>query len=69
MRVFTPVEVTQHVANKYLAVLVSAKFARILNDRRLPGMSAVHEKKLTTQSLESLATGEIPHRVVTRKRS
>jgi DNA-directed RNA polymerase subunit K/omega len=68
MRVFTPVEVTQHVANKYLSVLVAAKYARVLNDRRLPGMSAVHEKKLTTQALESLATGDIPHRVVTRKR-
>jgi hypothetical protein len=31
-------------------------------------MSAVHEKKLTTQALESLALGEIPHRVITRKR-
>lgn len=69
MRVFTPVDVTQHVANKYLAVLVSAKYARILNDRRLPGMSAVHEKKLTTQALEDLSGGDIPHRVITRKRS
>jgi DNA-directed RNA polymerase omega subunit len=68
MRVFTPSEVTQHVANKYLSVLVAAKYARVLNDRRLPGMSAVHEKKLTTQALEALAAGEIPHRVVTRKR-
>jgi DNA-directed RNA polymerase subunit K/omega len=68
MRVFTPVEVTQHVANKYLAVLVAAKYTRILNERRLPGMSAVHEKKLTTQALEQLAGGEIPHRVLTRKR-
>jgi DNA-directed RNA polymerase subunit K/omega len=68
MRVFTPLEVTHHVANKYLAVLVAAKFTRILNERRLPGMSAVHEKKLTTQSLEALSQGEIPHRVLTRKR-
>jgi DNA-directed RNA polymerase subunit K/omega len=68
MKVFTPGDVTQHVANKYLAVLVCAKYARILNDRRLPGMSAAHEKKLTTQALEQLTAGDIPHRVITRKR-
>ena len=67
MRVFTPVEVAKHAANKYLGVLVAAKFARILNefprDRSRPG-----EKKLTTRSLEELTDGTIEYRVVPRRR-
>lgn len=67
MRVFTPNETTAHAANKYLAVLVAAKYSRILNefprDRSLSG-----EKKLTTRSLEELSAGEIEYRVVPRRR-
>jgi DNA-directed RNA polymerase subunit K/omega len=50
MRVFTPVEIAEHAANKYLGVLVAAKYARALNE--FPGGSATREKKLTTRSLE-----------------
>ncbi|MBI1809816.1 MAG: DNA-directed RNA polymerase subunit omega [Gemmatimonadetes bacterium] len=68
MRVFTPQEVTTHAANKYLAVLVAAKFSRVLNefprDRSKSG-----EKKLTTRSLENLSAGDIEYRVVPRRRS
>ncbi len=68
MRVFTPTEVTSNAANKYLAVLVAAKYARVLNefprDRSRSG-----EKKLTTRSLEELTTGSIEYRVVPRRRS
>jgi DNA-directed RNA polymerase subunit K/omega len=67
MRVFTPNEVTAHAANKYLSVLVAAKFARVLNefprDRSLSG-----EKKLTTRALEELSGGELDYRVVPRRR-
>jgi DNA-directed RNA polymerase subunit K/omega len=67
MQVFTPVEVAQHAANKYLGVLVAAKYARIINefprDRSRPG-----EKKLTTRSLEELSDGQIEYRVVARRR-
>lgn len=67
MRVFTPNETTAHAANKYLAVLVAAKYSRILNefprDRSLSG-----EKKLTTRSLEELSAGDIEYRVVPRRR-
>src|SRR5215217_5111046 len=31
MRVFTPGEIANHAANKYLGVLIAAKFARLLN--------------------------------------
>lgn len=67
MRVFTPNETTAHAANKYLAVLVAAKYSRILNefprDRSLSG-----EKKLTTRALEELAAGDMEYRVVPRRR-
>jgi DNA-directed RNA polymerase subunit K/omega len=68
MRVFTPDESTANAANKYLAVLVAAKYARVLNafprDRSGP-----REKKLTTRALEELATGDIEYRVLPRGRT
>ena len=66
MRVFTPVEIAQHAANKYLGVLVAAKYARALNE--FPG-GAARDKKLTTRSLEELSGGDINYRVIPRKRS
>lgn len=68
MRVFTPGEVAKHAANKYLGVLIAAKFARVLNE--FPrDRSSSKEKKLTTRSLEDLAKGDIVYRVVPRRRS
>jgi DNA-directed RNA polymerase subunit K/omega len=67
MQVFTPKDVADKAANKYLGVLVAAKFARIINefprDRSRPG-----EKKLTTRSLEELTDGSIEYRVIPRRR-
>ncbi len=67
MRVFTPNEVTAHAANKYLSVLVAAKFARVLNDfprdRSLSG-----EKKLSTRALEELSAGDIEYRVIPKRK-
>ncbi|HJU91253.1 MAG TPA: DNA-directed RNA polymerase subunit omega [Gemmatimonadaceae bacterium] len=67
MQVFTPLEVARRAANKYLGVLVAAKYARMLNEYILPGATR-GEKKLTTKALESLATGDIEYRVVPRRR-
>jgi DNA-directed RNA polymerase subunit K/omega len=68
MRVFTPVEVAQHPTNKYLGVLVAAKHARVLNE--FPrDRSSTREKKLTTRSMEELATGSIVYRFVPRRRA
>jgi len=68
MRVFTPGEVAKQSANKYLGVLVAAKYARGLNE--FPrDRSLSREKKLTTRSLEELVTGEIEYRVVPRRRA
>ncbi len=66
MRVHTPNELAQYATNKYLAVLVAAKYARVLNefprDRSAPG-----EKKLTSRSLEELSDGMIDYHVVPRR--
>lgn len=68
MRVFTPTEVTTHATNKYLAILVAAKYARVLND--FPrDRSKSGEKKITTRSLEELSSGGIEYRVVPRRRA
>lgn len=67
MRVFTPLEIAAHAANKYLGVLVAAKYSRVLND--FPRDRAVREKKLTTRSLEELSKGAIDYRVVPRRRN
>ena len=68
MRVYKPSEVAKHAGNKYLGVLVAAKFARVLNE--FPrDRSSSREKKLTTRSLEELSSGEIQYRVVPKRRS
>ena len=67
MQVFTPNEVAEQATNKYLAVLVAAKYARLLNEfPRIPGRGA--EKKLTTRALEELSAGNIGFEVVPRRR-
>ena len=67
MQVFTPNEIAKHSANKYLAVLVAAKYARVLNDfPRVPGRSG--EKKLTTRALEELTADHLDYTIVPRKR-
>jgi DNA-directed RNA polymerase subunit K/omega len=67
MQVFTPNEIAEHATNKYLAVLVAAKYARLLNEfPRIPGRSG--EKKLTTRALEELSGGNIEFDVVPRRR-
>jgi DNA-directed RNA polymerase subunit K/omega len=66
MRVFTPDEITEGAANKYLAVLVASKFARVVNE--FPRMSVGKEKKLTTRALEEITSPGIAYRVVPRKR-
>jgi DNA-directed RNA polymerase subunit K/omega len=67
MRVFTPTEIAQRAGNKYVGVLVAAKFARYVND--FPkDRSYEHEKKLTTTSLEELAGGGLTYKITRRRR-
>ncbi len=67
MQIFTPLEVASQAGNKYLGVLVAAKFARFVNE--FPRDRSVdHEKKLTTRALEELANGELTYRLLKRQR-
>jgi DNA-directed RNA polymerase subunit K/omega len=69
MRVFTPGEIARHAANKYLGVLIAAKYARFLNEFPRGSFGTTGDKKLTTRALEELARGDIEYRVVPRKRT
>lgn len=66
MHIFTPQDAAGHTGNKYLGVLVAAKFARFIND--FPRDRSVEEKKLTTRALESMALGQLSYRLVRRRR-
>lgn len=67
MQVFTPKEIAKHAPNKYLGVLVAAKYARALNEATL-GRASTRAKKLTTQALEDLASARIQYKVIPRRR-
>lgn len=67
MRIFTPTEIARRAGNKYLGVLVAAKFARFVNE--FPRDRTVEfEKKLTTRALEELTSGGLTYRLVRRRR-
>ncbi|MGH7541664.1 MAG: DNA-directed RNA polymerase subunit omega [Gemmatimonadota bacterium] len=66
MKVFTPDAVAQSSTNKYLGVLVAAKYARELNALPLE-RSPYGPVKLTTLALEALTSGSLEYRLV-RKR-
>jgi len=68
MRVFTPIEIARHAANKYLGVLVAAKFARYLNEFPKDQLNAQGEK-LTTKAMQSLVDGELNYKLLRRRRS
>ena len=67
MRVFTPQELAKEAGNKYLGVLVAARYGRELNAIPRDAIPAGAEKKLTTQSLEALTTGSITFELATRR--
>jgi DNA-directed RNA polymerase subunit K/omega len=67
MRIVTPSEVAAQTQNKYLGVLVAAKFARFVND--FPRDRSVdYEQKLTTRSMNELIQGRLKYRLVRRRR-
>ncbi len=68
MRIFTPNEIAHHANNKYLGVLVAARFSRYLNE--FPRDRVVTEgEKLTTKALEALAAGDLDYKLVRRRRT
>jgi DNA-directed RNA polymerase subunit K/omega len=68
MKIYTPTEAARQAGNKYLGVLVAAKFARHINE--LPKERiAEKEQKLTTQALEALVVGDLQYKISRRRRS
>lgn len=68
MKIYTPVEVAKQAGNKYLGVLVAAKFARYANELPKERL-AERDKKLTTVSLHALTEGDLSYKMVRRRRS
>lgn len=67
MHIFTPKDVAQLAGNKYLGVLVAAKFARYVNE--FPRDRSIElEKKLTTRALEELSGGGLTYRLIRQRR-
>ncbi len=66
MQIFTPIQVATNAGNKYLGVLVAAKFARYMNE--FPRDRSVEEKKLTTRALEALVSDDLQYRLIRRRR-
>jgi DNA-directed RNA polymerase subunit K/omega len=73
MEVFTPQDAARHAGTKYRAVLVAARFARMLNempkDRQVQWDESDQHQKLTTLSLRKLVTGELGFRELRRRRA
>ncbi|MFQ5688706.1 MAG: DNA-directed RNA polymerase subunit omega [Gemmatimonadota bacterium] len=63
MKVFTPDEVAEAAGNKYLGVLVAAKYARELNSLPLE-QSPYGPVKLTTLALEALVSRHLDYRLI-----
>lgn len=67
MRIWTPGEVALQTQNKYLGVLVAARFARFVNE--FPRDRTVEfEQKLTTRAMDELAHGNLQYKLVRRRR-
>jgi len=73
MEIFTPTEAARHAGTKYRAILVAAKFARLLNempkDRQVQWEQTERTKKLTTLALQKLVSGDLNFRELRRRRS
>lgn len=68
MKISTPTEAARQAGNKYLGVLVAAKFARPINE--LPKERLIEKQtKMTTQALEKLCTGDLEYKISRRRRS
>jgi DNA-directed RNA polymerase subunit K/omega len=68
MRIYTPQEVGKQAGDKYLGVLVAAKFARYANELPKERLAQKNEK-LTTTSLTALTDGDLQYKIVRRRRS
>jgi len=73
MEIFTPNDAARNAGTKYRAILVAAKFARMLNempkDRQVQWDEADRQQKLTTLAVQKLVSGELGFRELRRRRS
>ena len=69
MRIYTPQEVGRQAGDKYLGVLVAAKFAPYANELPKERLAAMKDEKLTTTSLTALTDGDLQYKIVRRRRS
>jgi DNA-directed RNA polymerase subunit K/omega len=73
MEIFSPQEAARNAGTKYRAVLVAAKFARMLNempkDRQVQWDETDRGQKLTTLSLRKLVSGDLGFRELRRRRA
>jgi DNA-directed RNA polymerase subunit K/omega len=68
MRIITPSEVARQAGNKYLGVLVAAKFARFLNEFPKDQLAQQGEK-LTTKAMQELVDAKLSYKLLRRRRS
>jgi DNA-directed RNA polymerase omega subunit len=69
MRITTPFEVAKQAGNKYLGVLVAARFARFLNEFPKDPVTTAHQEKLTTKAMQELVDGQLSYKLIRRRRS
>jgi DNA-directed RNA polymerase subunit K/omega len=66
MKVFTPDDLVPAASDKYLGVLVAAKYARELNALPLE-RSPYGAEKLTTMALAAMVSGQLEYRLVRQR--
>ncbi len=66
-KVFSPEDLVPSAPDKYMGVLVAAKYARELNAMPLE-RSPYGARKLTSMVLEALSSGDLEFRLVHRRR-
>ena len=73
MEIFTPHDAARNAGTKYRAVLVAAKFARMLNeipvDRQVQWAEEDRARKLTTLAMQKLVSGDLGFRELRRRRA
>jgi DNA-directed RNA polymerase subunit K/omega len=65
-QVYSPEDLSEAASDKYLGVLVAAKYARELNALPLE-RSPYGAEKLTTMALAALASGDLDYRLVQKR--
>lgn len=72
MEIFTPKEAARHAGTKYRAILVAAKFARMLNemprDHQVQWDEVDRQRKLTTLAMHKLVDGDLGFKELRRRR-